>query len=142
MWIGATIARINDVDITSLEEAADALLRDQTGEQTVLVLKKCASPLPLSDTHAVRARGRPSVMMRQVYKTVVVRKVEGMLPFDTGDTEEGVVVTSSTCDTVAVGCKILGVMGTNVMSSQHFLALATKRKFTMDVVSLVSTTGP
>ena len=42
---------------------------------TLLVLKKCATPLPLSNKRAVLARSKPSVMVRQIYKTVVVRKV-------------------------------------------------------------------
>ena len=52
-------------------------------------------------------------------------------------------LASDTClRTIPCGYdQILGVMGTNVLSTRHLMDLAQKKKFTMDIVSLVKSAG-
>jgi cell division septum initiation protein DivIVA len=139
IWVGATILEINQLSVVSLRSAEDALREGGADGSTSTTFKvtACEAPVP---HEAERAKARRKSQLDEYeeedysfYKTVVVRRVDGELPFNVADTEDGVVVIASQIPELKLGTTILGVMGEKVLDAAHFLELAGDDKFTLDV---------
>eukprot|EP00729_Bicosta_minor_P012059 gene12059-19962_t len=137
IWLGAAILEINGLPVDSLEAAENALheAQDETNI-TYFKVAPCDDEIP-EMASPTRARRKSQMVRRDgetYYKTIVVRQTAAAtLPFQVADTEDGVVVISSTLDEIRTGTRILGIMGEKVVDANQFLQLATSDKFTLDV---------
>ena len=137
IWLGAAILEINGLPVDSLEAAENALheAQDETNI-TYFKVAPCDDEIP-EMASPTRARRKSQMVRRDgetYYKTIVVRQTAAAtLPFQVADTEDGVIVISSTLDEIRTGTRILGIMGEKVVDANQFLQLATSDKFTLDV---------